>query len=92
MSMFTTHAVKQAAPAANRSFLKAGLSMAKKFVSHIARLRRRNSTYERLCDLDDRTLKDIGLCRSGLRFYKHHEAFHEMNEISEQSGNRERDE
>lgn len=89
MSMHLSHAVKQAAAPVTRSIIRTGLLVARQIVAYVARLHRTRSTYRRLCDLDDRTLKDIGLCRSGLMFYKHREAFHDMNEISRNPGHRE---
>lgn len=86
MSMHFSYAVKQAAAPVTRSIIRTGLLMARQIVAYVARLHRTRSTYRRLCDLDDHTLKDIGLCRSGLMFYKHREAFHEMNEIARPSG------
>lgn len=92
MSMSISNALKQAAAPARRSIVKTALLMVKNIAGRVAHLHRTRTTYRRLCDLDDRTLKDIGLCRSGLMFYKHREAFHEMNETVPQPGRRERGE
>lgn len=83
MGIFFSDTVKQAASPLSRSIVTTLLAMVKRIVHRIAQLRRGRLTYRRLCELDDRTLKDIGLCRSGLMFYKHREAFHDMNEISQ---------
>lgn len=88
MSMSISHAVKQAAEPVGRSIVKTGLLMTRILAGHIAHVHQTRTARRRLCDLDDRTLRDIGLCRSGLMFYEHREAFHEMNEISQQPGRR----
>ncbi|MCR9138629.1 MAG: DUF1127 domain-containing protein [Alphaproteobacteria bacterium] len=88
MSTFFSDAVNRTASPVSRSTITTWLATVKRIMRHIAHLHQARLTYRRLCELDDRTLKDIGLCRSGLMFYKHREAFHDMNEISQKPGHR----
>ncbi len=90
MTLFPTEAVKRAASPARRSGLEIGWAAAKNIIGRLARRRRtpparEGPVCEGLCELDDHTLKDIGLCRAGLTFFKHRECFHEMNELPQQT-------
>lgn len=53
--------------------IRAGLAMVINAIGFFWRSYRAHKVHRSLCDLDDRTLKDMGLCRSDLLFLKRQE-------------------